>query len=152
MLNYFKQAMLISLMSLLFISYSSAEINEQDSDLEQAQVQTPLSEDEATAVVLSYLDALSQGDTLTIKQLIDGNYLEKRRGILDNPNYTNTLSRMYSNANSEILGTEYIDDQQQRIAVDTLIELSKDEILQSRFIITRVDQELKIVEEVESAN
>jgi len=144
MLNYLKRAALISLMSLLLFSNGFAEL-ESSSANEQA---TPVSGEEATSVVSSYLSALAQGDTSTIKLLLGGKALEDRRIVLDNPSYANSLSKIYSNATSKVLGTEAID--LQNIAVDALIELSQDEILQCRFIVARDEnQQLKIIEELE---
>ena len=141
MLNNLKNAALISLVSLLLHSYTYAQ--------NENQIAENLTiESEASSIVLNYLDALSQGDTIAIKELLGGQYLENRSTQLDNPNYTNTLSKIYSNANSEILDTEIIDDI--NIAVDTKIALSPDEILWRRFIVTKDDDEkLKIIDERE---
>ncbi len=148
MLSILKNAAFIGLISVMLFTHAYAEPN---STTESSIEITPLTEDDATTVVLSYLSALQQGDTVTIKHLLGGKYLEKRRVVLDNPNYANTLSRIYSSATSKVLGTEVID--LKSMAVDTQIELSKDEILQSRFIIMRdKDQQLKIVEELDNSN
>ena len=111
----------------------------------------PLSDIEAESVVSTYLGALQQGDTVTIKQTLGGDLLEARGNLLDNPSYSNTLSRIYSAANSNITRVSYIDAQ--HIAVDAVIELNPDEILQCRFIVAKDENEqLKIVEETHYDN
>ena len=110
----------------------------------------PFSEADAKSVVLRYLDALSQGDTQTIKQLLGDEILESKGIILDNPNYSNMLSKMYGLASYDVIGTSVVDEQ--NIAVDTVINLSPDERLNPRFILAADNgEDLKIVEEQESA-
>lgn len=116
-----------------------------------AQDQNLPSDYEARSIVLTYLDALSQGDVFTIKQLLGGDFLEQRRNSLDNPSYANLLSKRYSLATSSIVGTQQIN--QHHLAVDALIELSPDEALQCRFIVAVDENEqLKIVEETHYDN
>ena len=111
----------------------------------------PLSDIEAESVVSTYLSALHQGDTVTIKQTLGGDLLEARGSLLDNPSYANRLSKMYSTASSNIVRVSYIDAQ--HIAVDATIELSPDEVLQCRFIVAQDGSEqLKIVEETHFDN
>jgi len=113
-----------------------------------AQEQSAPSDQEARAVVATYLDALAQGDTFTIKQLLGSDYLQQRQSILDNPAYPNLLSARYSVATSRILATQQIN--QNTMAVDALIELSKQETLQCRFILAKSgSDQIKIIREEE---
>jgi len=113
-----------------------------------AQEQSAPSDEQARAAVATYLDALAQGDTFTIKQLLGGDYLQQRQSILDNPSYSNLLSARYSVATSHILATQQIN--QSQMAVDALIELSKQETLQCRFIIAKnKHDQIKIIQEEE---
>ena len=111
-----------------------------------AQDQNLPSEDDARSIVITYLDALSQGDIFTIKQLLGDDFLDQRRNALDNPSYPTFLSNRYSLASSSIVRTQQIS--QNQIAVDALIQLSPDEALQCRFIVAQDENaNLKIVEE-----
>lgn len=144
MQNYLLKIILTGFVYLSILSISWAQ--------EQNLIQdTFVSDIEAEAVVSTYLGALQQGDTITIKQIIGGNLLEARGNLLDNPSYSNTLSRIYSTANTNVTKVSYIDSQ--RIAVDTVIELNPDEILQCRFIVAKDESEqLKIIEETHFDN
>jgi len=58
---------------------------------------------EAENVVMSYHSALTQGDTTTIKSLLGGDLLKKRRRLLDNPTYPEHLIRIYNGSTMEIV-------------------------------------------------
>lgn len=103
---------------------------------------------EARTVAAEYLDALGRGDIGKIKQLLGGQFLANRRQVLDNPSYSDLLSKRYGTATSTILGTEQASGGQ--IAVNAQIELSVDETLQLRLILARnADSEIKIIGEGE---
>jgi hypothetical protein len=142
--NYFLRIISTGFLYLLLCTIGWA----QEQNLPQ---DNPLSDIEAESLVSTYLSALHQGDTYTIKQTLGGDLLEARGNLLDNPSYSNTLSRIYSTANSNITRVSYIDPQ--HIAVDAVIELNPDEILQCRFIVAKDEnKQLKIVEETHYDN
>lgn len=133
-----KYLLKVTLVSLIYLLICSTGAWTQDQNLP--------SESEARSVVLTYLDALGQGDIFTIKQLLGDEFLEQRRNALDNPSYSSFLSKRYSLASSSIVGTQQLN--QHQMAVDALIELSPDEALQCRFIVIQDENaQLKIVEE-----
>jgi len=105
-----------------------------------------LDNSEANSIVSTYLSALSQGDTITIKQVIGGEYLNKRTKQLDNPNYSSKLSKRYSLASSRIIETRATN--QESYEVDVVIELNPDEVLACRFIVAMNEEgQLKIIDE-----
>lgn len=59
---------------------------------------------EARAVLSRYFDALSQGDTRTLKSLLGPGLLERRIRLLDNPTYPAYLTQTFGQARFEIVG------------------------------------------------
>ncbi len=143
--NYAMRNYLLKIMLTSFILLASFSIISFAEDQNQNVI---ISDDEARSIVVTYLDALSQGDTFTIKQLLGGKYLDKQSRLLSNPSYSNMLSKLYSSATSSIVNTEIIN--QKQIAVDARIELSPQEVIEPRFIISADEQQqLKIVDEIQ---
>ena len=95
---------------------------------------------EARIVLVEFLNALCEGNTSMLKQLLDGNLLEKRKRLLDNPLYPEFLSKMYSEARFEIHGYENIGSN--RIKIDAKIFLNDEESIPiSFFLVTKAHKE-----------
>lgn len=67
-----------------------------------------VSEDDAKQTILRYLEAQRQGDTHTMRSLIAGDLLEKKRTSLSNPTYPAYLSKTLAEAQFSIGRTEQI--------------------------------------------
>jgi hypothetical protein len=60
--------------------------------------------DEAIDAVNGYLDALTKGDTASLKSYINGKYYKSRKSLLDeNPDYSRFLLDFYEGANFSII-------------------------------------------------
>jgi hypothetical protein len=95
---------------------------------------------EAKTVLIEFLNALYEGNTSMLKQLLDGNLLEKRKRLLDNPLYPEFLRKMYSEARFEIHGYENIGSN--RIKIDAKIFLNDEESIPiSFFLVTKAHKE-----------
>jgi hypothetical protein len=88
----------------------------------------------ANSVVNSYFIALSQGDTVTIKSLLGGDLLEKRKRLLDNPTYQGQLTSIYNNARLNITSNVISNDS---IAIDGVITLNSGETLHRRYLLRK---------------
>ena len=95
---------------------------------------------EAENVLVEFFYALREGNTSMLKQLLDGNLLEKRKRLLDNPLYPEFLRKMYSEARFEIHGYENIGSN--RIKIDAEILLNDEESIPiSFFLVTKAHKE-----------
>lgn len=95
---------------------------------------------EAKNVLVGFLNALYEGNTSMLKQLLGGNLLEKRKRLLDNPLYPEFLRRMYSEVRFEIHGYENIGSN--RIKIDAEIFLNDEESIPiSFFLVTKANKE-----------
>ena len=95
---------------------------------------------EAETVLIGFLNALYEGNTSMLKQLLGGNLLEKRKRLLDNPLYPEFLRKMYSEARFEIHGYENIGSN--RIKIDAEILLNDEESIPiSFFLVTKAHKE-----------
>jgi hypothetical protein len=88
----------------------------------------------ANSVVNNYFIALSQGDTVTIKSLLGGDLLEKRKRLLDNPTYREQLISIYHNAHLNITNNVISNDS---IAIDSVITLNSGETLSRRYLLRK---------------
>lgn len=89
---------------------------------------------EADAIVNNYFSALTQGDTNTIKSLLGGDFLEKRKRLLDNPTYPEHLIGIYNNARIDITNNVISNDS---ITVDTVITLNSGETMNLKYILKK---------------
>ena len=89
---------------------------------------------EAENVVRTYHLALTQGDTITIKSLLGGDLLLKRRRLLDNPIYPSHLIEVYGGSTITITRNILNNDS---ITIEADITLGTGEILQRRYLLTR---------------
>lgn len=92
-------------------------------------------ETEAGAVLLRYFDALTQGDTATVRALMGGDLLEKRSRLLDNPTYPTHLINTYGQAHFEINRYNTLDND--TISIDATIFLSPDESIKKRYLLKK---------------
>lgn len=90
---------------------------------------------EAQAVLTRYFDALSQGDTLTLRSLMGGDLLEKRSRLLDNPSYPAFLVETYGSARYSIDNMEIISPTD--IAVEASITFDQESTAQRRFLLRK---------------
>lgn len=97
----------------------------------------PQSEDaiEAQAVLLRYLDALTQGNTGVLRSLLGGDLLEKRRRLLENPTYPAYLTDTYGSARFSIDNIE--DRSPANVAIDVSIIIDQTKISQRRFLLQK---------------
>lgn len=89
---------------------------------------------EAENIVRGYHLALTQGDTTTIKALLGGDLLEKRRRLLDNPTYPDHLLSVYSGSTIEITKNEMSNDS---VTIEANIILGTGAIQQRRYLLKR---------------
>jgi|GEM_PF-3217323 len=88
--------------NLKFLLYTLAGLSLLYADVSQA-MSLSNAQIEAENVIRSYHLALTQGDTTTIKALLGGDLLKKRRKLLDNPTYPAHLLNVYSGSTIEIV-------------------------------------------------
>ena len=89
---------------------------------------------EADAVINNYFTAQTQGDTGTIKLLLGGVLLEKRKRLLDNPTYPDHLIGIYSNARIEITNNVTGNDS---ITIDAVITLNSGETMNRQYLLKK---------------
>lgn len=94
---------------------------------------------EAQEVVNRYFDALKQGDTKTVKNLIDGDFLTSQKSLLNNSAYPDHLINIYKDMSFEITGIESFKDG--LIAVNTKVLMNKEDLREKRFMLHRAERE-----------
>mgnify|MGYP001184550214 CR=1 FL=1 len=90
---------------------------------------------EVRAVLARYFDALSQGDTRTLKSLMGPGLLERRIRLLDNPTYPGYLAETFGQARFNIVGYS---ETEEGLVVDVSILLpggNNDDRLEKRLIL-----------------
>ena len=92
-------------------------------------------QEEATAVLESFLNAQTAGDTETIKESLGGDLLEKRLSLLNNPDYASFLYNMYKDAFFEILNYKSIG--KESIQIDVKINLNENESQRMRYLLIK---------------
>ena len=117
--------LIFAALSLQFSSIASAELT--------------LDQLEAKEVVDRYFDALKQGDTNTIQNLLDGDLLTTQRALLNNPNYPQHLVEMYKDATYVITTTETTGDGYLMVAAE--IRLNDEESMQTTYLLHRAARE-----------
>ena len=90
-------------------------------------------EEKAQNLVSEYLTALKQGDTKLLLEIIGGNFLESRRTLLQNPDYSTYLIEFYTNASLSVTGSRQITDKS--IEVNAVIENSVNEQFSLIFLV-----------------
>ena len=90
---------------------------------------------QAESVVNDYCVALINGDTETIKKLLEKTLLKKRKKLLDNPQYPDILRERYSNSRYVIFGNKLIDENQ--VEIDVNFVLNEQESFKRRFVLTK---------------
>jgi hypothetical protein len=90
-------------------------------------------ESEAERVLLRYFDALSQGDTLTLRSLMDGRLLETRSRLLDNPAWPAFLVETFAGATFSIDRIETLSEAE--IAIEATIVFGEDDTIPRRFLL-----------------
>lgn len=90
---------------------------------------------EAEQIMLRYFDALSFGDTQTLKGLMGGSLLEKRSRLLNNPVYPQYLAETFG---STIFTIDRIDvDGSGIVGIDVTMKFGKGDIIQRRYLLHR---------------
>ena len=94
--------------------------------------------DEAVAVIEQYFNALSEGDTNTIRSLLGPSLLKQRERMLQNPTYSTYLIKHYNNIQHTISVPQLLNDN----TVAIKVELSRDNTIQHKyqFILRLFDQ------------
>ena len=87
---------------------------------------------EAENTVRSYHLALTQGDTTTIKALLGGDLLKKRRRLLDNPTYPDHLLSAYSGSTIKIINNT---SENNSISIEADIILSTGEVQRRNYLL-----------------
>ncbi len=111
---------------------------------------------EAEATLISFFNALVEYDTKTIETLLGGKLLEKRKSLLNNPDYSELLMAKYSNASFEIVKIK--GNKKNKIKIDVKIILNDQESIQVRFFLkkttdpTDLIQEYRIYKQIEQTN
>jgi hypothetical protein len=100
-------------------------------NLAQADI-TPVSQQQAETVVNDYFLALTTGDTSTIKSLLGGSLLEKRKRLLNNPSYPAHLMDIYNEAQLEITGNTISN---KSITIDATITLNSGKAIKRRYLL-----------------
>lgn len=89
---------------------------------------------EAESVVNRYLDALLQGDTITLRSLLGGRLATTRQSLLSNPDYSAHLIQRYQGATVKLRDAFTTGD---GVAVDVEIVLGNHDTLHPRFLLER---------------
>lgn len=92
---------------------------------------------EAKGVLLRYFDALSQGDTITLRSLMAGNLLESRRLLLGNPLWPGYLGSEFGSAEFSVERTQATGPDE--VSIDTRIVFAEDDYVVRRFVLRRQD-------------
>lgn len=92
-------------------------------------------QNEAVDVVKVFLNALIGGDTQTIRESLGGDLLNKRKKLLDNPNYAMFLEDTYGDARFEINDCKRIN--MGRIMVSATVFLKNNETRKMEFLLIR---------------
>jgi len=90
-------------------------------------------EENAQNLVSQYLAALIQGDTELLLDSIGGDLLERRRVLLQNPDYSTYLTEVYMGASVSVTGSRQLTANS--VAVDAVIEKAADEQLGLIFLV-----------------
>ena len=90
---------------------------------------------EAESVLMSYFDSLITGDTERIINLVGGDLLEKRTALLNNPNYSEFLRNMYSNAIFTIVGHKQI--KENKVMINAEVLLSQGRVMRLEFLLVK---------------
>ena len=101
---------------------------------------------EAREVIARYFDALKQGDTETIQNLLDGDLLTARKPLLNNPTYPDHLINVYKDMTYEITALKVIEDG--ALAVDTTIIMNEQESSEKQYLLHRVERENTTTEQL----
>ena len=94
---------------------------------------------EAKEVIDRYFDALKQGDTQTIQNLLDGDLLTARKPLLNNPSYPDHLINVYKDMTYEITALKALEDGV--LAVDATINMNDQESREKQYLLHRVERE-----------
>jgi len=100
-----------------------------------AQYSDNSGQNDAIAVVESFLNAQIKGDVETIRECLGGDLLKKRLRLLSNPDYPTFLYRMYKDASFKILDTKIID--KNRIQIDVEIDINNNESQRMRYLLIK---------------
>ncbi len=92
-------------------------------------------ESEAEGVLLRYFDALSQGDTLTLRSVMGGTLLETQSPLLDNPTYPAWLVETFAGASFSIDGIETLSEAE--VAIEASIVFGVDDAIPRRYLLRR---------------
>ena len=98
-------------------------------------------EENAQNLVSQYLTALIQGDTELLLDSIGGDFLESRRTLLQNPDYSAYLAEVYTDARVSVTGSRQLTANS--VAVDAVIEKASDEQFVLIFIVEVMKNEEK---------
>ena len=90
---------------------------------------------EAEDLLFRFLDAQIEGDTGSIKKMLGGNLLNKRKKLLNNPSYPDFLRRTYKNACLQIIDCKRL--QKNTIQVNTIIIMNENESIHVNFILVK---------------
>lgn len=90
---------------------------------------------EARMVLMRYFDALTQGDTLTLRSLMCGDLLERRSRLLDNPTYPAFLVETNGSARFSLDETEAISPSD--MAIEASIIFDQESTALRRFLLTK---------------
>lgn len=92
-------------------------------------------ESEAEGVLLRYFDALSQGDTLTLRSVMGGTLLETQSPLLDNPAYPAWLVETFAGARFSIDSVETLSEVE--VAIEASIVFGVDDAIPRRYLLRR---------------
>ncbi len=91
----------------------------------------------AAAIMDQYFLALTSGDTASLKTLLGGRLLEKRKKLLGNPAYSGHLKKTYQDANFKILN--YKSNTPDSVTVEVLITLAESETVRKNYRLERTE-------------
>jgi len=89
---------------------------------------------DAACVMDKYFQALREGDTRTLKNLLGGYLLRKRKQLLENPRYPALLKKTYRNADFHILNSDVANN---KVTIDVDIIFNSSEKITMRFLLIR---------------
>lgn len=89
---------------------------------------------DAACIIDKYFQALREGDTRTLKILLGGYLLRKRKQLLENPRYPALLKKTYRNADFHILNSTIANNQ---VTIDVDIIFNSSEKITMRFLLIK---------------
>ena len=90
---------------------------------------------EASSIMNQYFAALVNGDVITLKSLLAGDLLNRRRSLLDNPEYPGFLSTTYMNATLKVLNIDA--SRPYTVVIDALITFKQGDSIKNEYVLRK---------------